>query len=182
MTCKYRKLAAGVAGLLLCIGPACADSGIFKRELPDGTVIFSDQPHPDAIRIDPGAPQVVPSFEASPQPPSRTPEPEPFRYERLVITAPGDDEVIWDHEGVIEVGVELAPALKAGHRLLVLLDGAIVSDASGGGRFRIDNVFRGTHVIEAIVEDAGGEALIAATPVTFHLRQHSILSPTRPQP
>jgi hypothetical protein len=184
VTRVYRILAVGLPGLLLCIGPVVADdadAGIFKRVLPDGTVIFSDQPHPDATRIEPRDPQVVPSFEPAPRPPARAPEPEPFRYHRLAITAPADDEVIWSHEGIIEVEVDVEPALQAGHRLLVLMDGTIVADAGGAGRFRIDNVFRGTHVLVAVIEDAQGNALVEAPPVAFHLRQHSILSPTRPQ-
>ncbi len=173
-----------LAALLLSAAQSfalAAGAEVFKRVLPDGTVIFSDQPHPDATRVEPRDAQVVPSFQPPPSPPARAQTPEAFRYQRLVITAPGDDEVIWNHESVIEVGVELEPALRPGDRLLILMDGAIVADAGGGGRFTIGNVFRGTHVIEAVIEDAEGARMIAATPVTFHLRQHSILSPTRPQ-
>ncbi len=158
-----------------------AGADIFKRELPDGTVIFSDQPHPDATRVESRDAQVVPSFQAPAAAPPRTSPPEAFRYDHLAITAPADDEVIWNHENIIEVGVDVEPALRPGDRLLILMDGAIVADAGGAGRFTIANVFRGTHVLEAIVEDTGGATMITATPVTFHLRQHSILSPTRPQ-
>ncbi len=186
MTCRCRNILAGLIGLLLCTGPVVAGAAgteIFKRELPDGTVIFSDQPHPDATRVEPREPQVIPSFQPPPPAPStQEPQPETLRYQRLAITMPGDDEVIWDHEETIEVGVDIEPALQAGHRLVILIDGVVVADASRGGRFTISNVFRGTHSLEAIVEDAEGSALIAAGPVTFHLRQHSILSPTRPQP
>jgi hypothetical protein len=184
VTCTFRKLAVGLLGLLLCIGPVYADdagAGIFKRVLPDGTVIFSDQPHPDATRVEPRDPQVIPSFQPPPRPPAREPRPEEFRYQRLAITAPLDDEVIWNHEGIIEIGVDVDPALQPDHRLVVLMDGAIVVDAAAGGRFSISNVFRGTHILQAVVEDTAGSALIESEAVTFHLRQHSILSPTRPR-
>lgn len=172
-------------GLTLCAGPVVADAAgteIFKRELPDGTVIFSDQPHPDATRVEPRDPQVIQSFQSPPSPPEREQPPEPFSYDRLVITMPGDDEVIWNHEETIDVSVDIEPELQEGHRLVILIDGVVVADASRGGRFTISSVFRGTHSLEAIIEDAEGTALNSAGPVTFHLRQHSILSPTRPQP
>lgn len=186
MTLPSRKLAVALLGLLLSTAPIAsiaAGGEIFKRELPDGTVIFSDQPHPDATRVEPHEAQVVPSFRPPPPAQARpdTSEAEPFRYLRLVITAPGDDEVIWNHENTIEIGVDVEPALQRGHRLVVLMDGAIVADAGAAGRFTVSEVFRGTHVLTAIVEDADGHPLIESAPVTFHLRQHSILSPTRPQ-
>ena len=186
MKCRRRNILVGLIGLILCAGPVvagAAGSEIFKRELPDGTVIFSDQPHPDATRVEPRDPQVIPSFQSPPpSSPASEPQAEPFLYHRLAITMPGDDEVIWNHEETIEVGIDIEPALQAGHRLVILIDGAVVADASRGGRFTISSVFRGTHSLEAVVEDADGSALIAAGPITFHLRQHSILSPTRPQP
>lgn len=186
MSATFRRLLPiSVAATLLCAAQStalAAGAEVFKRELPDGTVIFSDQPHPDATRIESRDAQAVPSFQPPPAtPPPRTPPPGDFRYEHLAISAPADDEVIWNHENIIEVGIELEPALRPGDRLLILMDGEIVADAGGAGRFPIANVFRGTHVLEAVIEDAGGATMIAATPVTFHLRQHSILSPTRPQ-
>lgn len=183
----YRHLVPALTCLLLSAGVAMADTGIFKRELPDGTVIYSDEPHPDATRITPPPPQVIPPFRAGPpdrpQPGTGSAESAPG-YERLAITTPADDEVIWNHEGIIEIGVEIAPDLRsqAGHRLVILLDGVVVVEASSGNRFAVEEVFRGTHVITASIEDGNGNTLVSANPVTFHLRQHSILSPTRPQP
>lgn len=182
-----RHLALTLACLCLFSGHAGANSDIFKQILPDGSVIYSDQPHPDATRIEPGQPQVIESFRPPPRPAqarAQAPDEAESRYEHLAISSPSEDEVIWEHQNTIDVTVALRPALKSeqGHTLVILMDGDVVTEATSGTRFTLTEVWRGTHVLEAFIQDGSGRTLIEATPVTFHLRQHSIQSPTRPIP
>lgn len=161
-----------------------AVASVYKRVLPDGTAVYSDRPHPDAeaIEFDP-VPTVEP-FRARPQmsAPRDQRAPAPAGYERITITRPAGDDVIWSNEGTVETTVTTEPRVRAsaGHRLVLLLDGEPVARGERGGRFVLQNVHRGTHALQAVVEDRHGETVARSEPVTFHLRQHSILAPGNP--
>jgi hypothetical protein len=179
-----RPTAVLALACLLASAWACghaAGTDIYKRVLPNGTVVYSDQPGPGAKKVEPPPSQVIDSFTPTEQP-SPPPEPEsrqaaPF-YTRLAITSPAADEVLWE-ENSVEVAVGMEPALNAdeGHSLVLLLDGQPVVEAGQGSRFQLDEVTRGSHSLSARIEDSDGRVLIESDPVTFHVRQHSVLMP-----
>lgn len=167
--------------LLLAAPALSAAATIFKRELPDGTVIYSDQPHPDAQEFHPSAPQLIDPYVA-PAPTTsavaRSVQPA-SAYRRIAITAPADDESVWNDDRVLQVTVALEPPLRRGHRIAILLNGERVAQADGSGPIPLHDVFRGTHGLQAVVEDASGRIVASATPITFHMKQHSVLNPQR---
>lgn len=159
-------------------------AGVYKRELPDGSATYSDQPGPQAQELELPPPQIVEPFTPSPRPAGSPGDEQAMRqvstYEEIAIVSPTQDEVIWNNENLLEVAVDLRPPLRAraGHSLLILMDGRTVARSRGEVRFRLNDVFRGTHVLQAVIADDTGE-LQRSDPVTFHVRQPSILSPTR---
>lgn len=180
---KRRSLLA-VCALALAFPLLLQAAGIYKRELPDGTVLYSDQPHPEAREVQPTPPQVVEPFKpvTGVFPTREEPREAPEAYARLAITAPANDEVIWSNERLVDLTVEVAPPVRTwdGHTLLILMDGEPVARSKDGTALLLENVFRGTHVLEAVIEDGQGQVLRRSAPVTFHMRQHSLLSPARP--
>lgn len=166
--------------LLIGLAPLGGQADIYKRVLPDGTVSYSDEAHPDANRIEPPLPQVIEAVQPSPSE-SRRPAPSASvaAYSRLAVIEPEEDQVIWSNERDVDVGVAIEPALKAeqGHRLVILLDGRPITRPVDGTRFILNDVDRGSHTLAAAVYDAQGRVLIESAPVTFHLKQHSILLP-----
>lgn len=155
-------------------------SDIYKRVTPDGTVVYSDQPDPGATKVEPPPSQVIDPFVSREQPTSPSPPPakgEAPYYTRLAITSPAEDEALWD-ETSVEVAVSMEPAVDRddGHSLVLLLDGQPVAQASQGNRFQLDDVARGSHSLQARIEDADGKVLIQTDPVTFHVRQRSVLT------
>jgi hypothetical protein len=169
--------------LTLAAPPLSAATTIYKRELPDGTVIYSDQPHPDAQVLNPSAPQTIDPYRPSPRasgPSGSAPSaPATVAYERVAITSPADEESVWNDDRLVQVSVAVEPALRRGHRIAVLFDGERVAETDGAGTLRLHNVFRGSHSLEAVVEDQSGRIIARGTPVTFHMKQHSILNPPR---
>lgn len=164
---------------LLVAAPLSAHADIYKRELPDGTVIYTDEPHPDAQKITPPPLHVI---EPAPTA-TRRDEPAADRNEQALpysavrITSPADDEVVWDDQGDVTVRVEVQPELQVehGHRVVVMLNGETVTSPSAGTVFALDDIVRGTHVLQAAVRSREGDTLIASGKVTFHMKQHSIL-------
>ena len=156
----------------------------YKWTDEDGVVHFSDRPQVGAEQIELAAP-VRP-----PPPPPRTvsraaaataaPAPEdagPFEYESLTISSPRAEETLWNIEGVLNVTLNLQPALQEGHRIRVFFDGTprFVTQMS----FAIDEVYRGTHNIQAEIVDKSGTMMIRSTPNRFYVQQTTIAGPRR---
>jgi hypothetical protein len=101
-------------------------------------------------------------------------------YDAVRIVSPAEDETVHDNSGNVAVTVSVSPPLdvKAGDRILLLLDGRAV--ASGGmTRFELKGVERGTHDLQAQVAAPDGSILGASTIVAFHMWRASRLFPGR---
>lgn len=98
---------------------------------------------------------------------------QPFRYESLSVSAPGAEETLWNIEGVLNVSLTLSPGLQRGHQVRVYFDGEprIVP----GANFRIEEVFRGVHNIQAEVIDQTGKLMIRSKPNRFYVQQNSVV-------
>ncbi len=142
----------------------------------DGVTNFSDRPHEGAERIQ------LPSDGRRPPPPvtsaaagatdDEAEEPRQFRYESLTIAAPLAEETLWNIEGVLNVTLNLQPALQTGHRVRIYFDGTprFVNRMS----FQIDEVYRGVHNIQAEIIDRSGTMMIRSIPNRFYVQQNTI--------
>jgi hypothetical protein len=147
----------------------------------DGVVHYSDKPTPGAEQIELPKDDRV----AARQQPSRTrpvreqPEAEPptdsgvFRYERLAVAAPASDETLWNIEGVLNVRLDLQPGLQEGHRVRIYFDGsAQMVDSTA---FQIQEVYRGSHNLQAEVVDQTGRLMIRSVPSRFFVQQTTVI-------
>lgn len=168
--------------VLIALTAFAAEAQIYKKVLPDGSVVFSDEPSPgaEAVHVQPlstyQAPPSKPKAESSPaaQPdPSTT---KPVTYQRLAIEAPANDAAVRDNAGNVAVLVALEPALarEQGHSLSLLLDGNPVAPPGGSTQFTLPAVDRGSHTLEAVVHDAQGNVIRRSAPVVFHLMRHMV--------
>lgn len=152
----------------------------------DGIVHYSDTPVEGAERIElssdnsrrsrPQAPRAT-ARTTQPQPGTRdTDEPSqpaaPFRYETLIISAPAAEQTLWNIEGVLSVNLDLRPGLRPGHQVRVYFDGdpRMVTSTS----FQIEEVYRGSHNLQAEVLDETGRLMIRSLPNRFYVQQNSI--------
>ncbi len=105
------------------------------------------------------------------------PEQEPFKYESLAVASPGAEETLWNIEGVLNVSLALSPGLQRGHRVRVYFDGQprMVSGTS----FRIEEVWRGVHNIQAEVIDETGKLMIRSQTNRFYVQQSTVSTPGR---
>ena len=152
----------------------------YKWTDEDGIVHFSDRPQEGAERIQlpsdnrrspPTQPRTVASAAAATA--GEAPEEAgPFRYESLTIGSPLAEETLWNIEGVLNVTLNVDPALQPGHRIRVFFDGTprFVNRSS----FQIEEVYRGVHNIQAEVIDESGTMMIRSMPNRFYVQQNSI--------
>ena len=143
----------------------------------DGVVHYSDQPQPGAERIDlPGAntfsgPRARSSSTDSGDAEERQQE-EPAGYQSLSISSPGAEETLWNIEGVLNVTLELSPALQPGHQVRVYFDGS--PQIVNGTSFQIQEVWRGVHNLQAEVLDETGQLMIRSQPNRFYVQQNTV--------
>lgn len=163
---------------LLASGASFAQA--YKWVDADGVVHYSDRPQPGAEEVDLATTQ--PARRASRRTPASTAaqddaapaEPAtPFRYESLSVAAPGSEETLWNIEGVLNVSLALSPALQPGHRVRVYFDGT--PQFVTGTNFQLQEVYRGTHNLQAEVLDQNGTLMIRSAPTRFYVQQTSIL-------
>jgi len=176
-----RKTAyAPVLALLFC---AAANGQAYKWIDEDGIVHYSDRPHEGAELIQ--LPRDDRPRTAAQRPaPTSTQRPAPEQqadtngYQSLSVTSPGSEETLWNLEGSLNVTLNLLPGLRPGHRIRVYFDGQprLVTGTS----FQIEEVFRGTHNIQAEVLDPTGKLMIRSETNRFYVQQTSVLNPARP--
>lgn len=158
-----------------------ADDGggtIYRTVDENGNVLFTDNP-PDKDRAEPvrvgpvntmeGRRETVPVMAPDrPEPRQENPPPAPAGsgYQALRITVPEDGATVripQDNPVAVQASVE--PALRAGHRMVILDNGQPVA----GGTLDFPNP--GTHRLQAAIEDENGRRLITSAPVTLYVHR-----------
>jgi len=149
----------------------------------NGIVHYSDRPREGAERIIlPSDNRVTrrqqpnPSFAAAA---TRTTDAEPtqepaaFKYESLTVASPAAEETLWNIAGILNVSLNLQPALQNGHLIRVYFDGNPREPVTST-TFQVEEVWRGVHNIQAEVVDASGKLMIRGQPNRFYVQQSTI--------
>jgi len=155
---------------------------VYKWVDANGVTHYSDQPNPGAEKVKvesaqsyqanattPSAPRdvVLPSSSSGPA------------YSSCSISSPSNDQV-FTNVTTVSGSLLLQPGLQAGHRVAVSLDGKRVDGiSSSSSAFTLSPVYRGSHTLNLIVEDANGGVVCSSPAVTFHVRQPSVQAPNR---
>ncbi|MFK8069240.1 MAG: DUF4124 domain-containing protein [Gammaproteobacteria bacterium] len=181
--------------LFLFIFPAGIQAAIYKSVDANGNVSFSDQPSPNAkkveeIKLDPATLESPAKSRTTIKlrpPEAQVPTEEKARtdYDELRIFSPENNETIRSNNGDLNVDIFLLPAVreKLGHKLVLLLDGKAVSEPGTATNFALHGVDRGKHTLSAKIVGKNGKTLKKSTSVTVHLKRYSkLLNPNRPPP
>lgn len=153
----------------------------------NGQQHYSDRPVPGARQIDlataqgfassqraaPGAPAAAPQSGATPVPSAQP-------YQTFDIVSPAHQETLWNLGGTLNVQVELAPALAAGHQLDVILDGERVIVGANTAQFTVPDVVRGLHTLQAVIMDSSGREVLRSLAITIMVQQTSVQNPQNP--
>lgn len=159
-----------------------ADGKIFKTTDEAGNTVFTDRPQEeDAQEVTVEEPMTFPAdeyareyrkFEPATDEETRDSGP-PYA---LSITSPAPDEAIRSNAGDMEITFRISPGLKAGHRLDLVMDGAVRQRILAPGPISLTNVDRGTHQLQLQVTDLKrNEVLQSSDPVAFTILRHSVL-------
>ena len=170
-----------------------SSAAIYKTVDKDGNVIFTDVPPKDkseTVKVETNntyketvspAADVGTTAQASEDLDSETPA--ETVYTGLSIVSPTQDEAVRENAGNLTILVSADPDVDTGngHRLEVLMDGAVIGSPSGGS-MTLSNVDRGTHQLNAQIVNSDGEVLIRSSAIEFHMLRASRLINPKPSP
>jgi hypothetical protein len=99
----------------------------------------------------------------------------------VTIASPTPDQTLWNTGGRLPVAVKVDPALQAGQRVNVYLDGNRVVDGEPGRlAFELGDVWRGEHSLSATVENTEGNEILRSEAIRFYVQQTSVQQPRVP--
>lgn len=165
--------------LVLVVIPALAVAAtVYRWVEPDGTVVFSDQPHHGARKmIIPPANVYEPGKFPNPMPAASTTQgAAPYRI--LRISTPAPDATVRRNNGDVTVRMEVKPPLRTdrGQVIALVLDGKRLAKRYRAPQAVLRNVDRGTHTLQAQIVNGAGKVLMSSPSVTFHLMRYSRLT------
>jgi len=172
----------GLLFTLLSLGCSLAMAAtIYKWVDEQGVVHYSDQPHPNAQKVQLQALQTYkpPAVDMAPTPggPMAPPLPAPTPYAGCAIAQPQADSEYANIDS-LNIVVQTDPVLRPGDRVFLTLDGEALNGGAGTtGSFTLAPVDRGTHTLQAVVRGADGSVRCQAPSITFNVHQPSILNP-----
>lgn len=154
----------------------------------DGVVHYSDRYVPGAVEVDlPGSETstltqqtrstgTTPAADASasPAPPARP-------YREFEIVSPAQQQTFWNIGGTLSVELAIDPALQAGHSIDLEVDGQRRELGARSPRLTLEEIFRGTHTVRAVIVDSAGNDVLRTNQVMFMVQQTSLLNPNNPQ-
>jgi hypothetical protein len=156
---------------------------VYKWVDENGVVHYSDQPHANAEKVHVAAPQTYKAGQydtaptAAPAAPTANAGP---AYQGCAIGQPSDGSEFANLDA-LNILVRTDPQLRPGDQVFIMMDGAPVNNgAATGPLFTLSPVERGSHTLQAVVRDAGGELLCQSPGVRFEVHQASIKNPANP--
>lgn len=105
---------------------------------------------------------------------SESPGEQPVIYDTLLISSPIDQQTIRNNAGNLTVEV-IPPGIAPQHQLKLLMDGNVIA-VYDGNPFELQNLDRGTHVLQLQISDIdSGEVYKSGPVVNFTMLRYSKL-------
>lgn len=155
-----------------------AQAKVYKWVTKDGTVVYSDQPHPEAevLDIKPLHPYKAPSYQPIETQPTTTTTPEvesSGRYSSVTIDSPEHDSNIHGN-GNFSVSVSSNPALKSGDKYQLLINGKPTGAASTMSQFNIQHLNRGQHSLSVSILNKQSKVVITSPAISVFVHRPSV--------
>jgi hypothetical protein len=167
--------------LLSIVSAAALSATVYKWVDENGVTHYSDQPHENAEKVQLTEPQTY----SAPKVNARAASPAPHKlaansYDSCTVVAP-TNETTFQNITSVTTTVQISPAPQGTDQVLLLLDGTRVPNFPvSGGSYTIDPIDRGTHSLQAVVQDSSGKVLCQSPNVSFTVLQASVLNPANP--
>jgi Domain of unknown function (DUF4124) len=163
---------------LLC--PVALATTVYKWVDENGVVHYSDQPHPNAEKLQVQGVQTYSANSARvaapavAAPETKTAPANP--YNGCAIAQPLNEQNLPNAQSVF-IRVQTDPNLRPGDRIFMVMDGKPLNGGNATSiSFNVTPIERGEHTVQAQVKDNGGQVLCQTPPVTFFVQQSNLFS------
>ena len=148
--------------LLVIMGSVVAET-VYKTVDESGNIIFTDRPSKNAEEIKLQELQTIKNPNpAKHTPRSKQPEDKGSAYKTFLIANPENGLGLRSNSGNVTISLTLEPPLRAGHVIIVTMDGKQVSNGPAAS-VSLQNQERGSHSLSASVVDANGKQIISTS-------------------
>jgi Domain of unknown function (DUF4124) len=154
---------------------------VYKWVDENGVVHYSDQPHPNAQKLQIEGVQTYSSKSAAGRPgaaaePETQAEAAPS-YRGCAIAQPLDQQNLMNAQSVF-IRVQTDPQVRRGDQVFISMDGQALNGGQATGMsFNVTPLERGSHTVQAQVKDTNGQTLCQTPSVTFYVQQPNLFSP-----
>jgi len=169
--------------LLTLISFACSvalATTVYKWVDENGVIHYSDQPHPNAQKLQVQGVQTYSSsaarsVSAPADADSGASSPNPYRG--CAIAQPLDQQNLPNAESVF-IRVEVDPLPRGGDHIFIAVDGQTLNGGQPTGlAFNVTPIDRGEHIATAQVRNSDDQVLCQSPPITFYVSQPGVLNP-----
>ena len=155
-------------------------TAIYKWVDSKGEVHYSDTPTRDAEQIKLSDPTIYTptgtgSSAAQPQTSDSAPDVKSLKYSSFVIVAPGNNETVQANDGKVTVQFDIQPRIQAGHYIVPVVDGRILSQRVVGPVLVLEGMERGAHMVHASIHNPTGQLQARSNIVQFFVQQTSVV-------
>jgi hypothetical protein len=155
---------------------------VYKWVDEDGVIHYSDQPHPNAQKMQVQGVQTYSSSAAAvrapagSEPDSNAPSPNP--YQGCAIAQPLDQQNLPNVQSVF-IRVQSDPVPRPGDRIYITMDGQGLNGGEATGMsFNVTPIDRGAHTVQAQIRGGDDQQVLCQTPsVTFYVQQPNLFNP-----
>jgi hypothetical protein len=172
--------------LLLIMQSLPGYSQIYKWTDRQGTVHFSDRPHPDAEEIEISDAQTFSSPPVQEIATDTATEPDKVNNEKpdydVTLIEPKDQDTIRDSLGTIPVKIQVMPDLAENDKLQIILNGQAYGEPQATTNFHMTGIERGSHTLAAQLLDSEGNVIKTTETITvfMHPPRVGMVPQTRP--
>ena len=163
--------------------PPATQNQVYKWVDEQGVVHYTDKPPSDGAQ-----PAKLPALQTYKE--GTTPNLRKFekpgatatteRSAQIDIVTPAHDETF--RERTVPVAVMVTPQLRAGQKLIYLLDGVPASPPTTQTSYALTEVDRGMHTVSVTVVDEAGNQYGSSSPVTVHVKPPTVDNPGGKKP
>src|SRR5579862_3169561 len=169
--------------LILLACSLASAATVYRWVDENGVIHYSDQPHPNAEKLNVHAAQTYraaegPQFSNSND--GGASQQQGPAYQGCAILQPADAQDFANLDSLnIVAGTD--PPLRNGDQVFISVDGQPVNGgAPTSGQYTLTPVDRGQHTVSATVRDGSGAVLCQTPSITFSIHQPSVQNPVNP--
>lgn len=154
---------------------------VYKWRDENGVIHYSDQPHPNAQKLQVQGVQTFSSsaaaVRAGTSSDAESNEQAPNPYKGCVIAQPLNQQSLPNAQSVF-IRVQSDPVPRSGDRIFITMDGQGLNGGQATGMsFNVTPIERGEHTVQAKILGPGDQVMCQTPSVTFFVQQPNLFTP-----